>query len=135
MRSHSAVALFDLLRGMELPPGSFAVFGSGPLAARGLIEEVGDLDVVVRDDAWDRLKGLGTIIEYGDNKVVDLGNGLTFGRTWAYGDFDVDQLIDDAEVIGYLPFVRLDAVLEFKRIASRPKDLHHIELIVESGLV
>lgn len=120
---------------MALPPGSYAVFGSGPLAAHGLIDEVGDLDIIVVDAAWGRVKHLGTIEMHGDDPVVDLGNGLTFGRSWAYGDFDIERLIQDAETIDGLPFVRLETVLEFKRIAARPKDLRHIELVERSGLI
>ena len=120
---------------MELPSGSYAVFGSGPLAARGLIDEVGDLDVIVNDPTWDRVKHLGTIMRYGDDEVADLGNGLTFGRSWAYGDFDIAQLIDDAERIDGLPFVRSEAVVEYKRIAGRPKDLRHIEIMERAGLI
>lgn len=120
---------------MDLPPGSYAVFGSGPLAAHGLIDEVGDLDVIVRDSAWSRVEQLGTVVMHGDNPVVDLGNGLTFGRSWAYGNFDIEQLIEDAQMIDGLPFVRLEAVLEYKRIAGRPKDLRHIELMESAGLI
>ncbi len=43
----SGQVLFDRLRTLSLPEGSFAVFGSGPLAIRGLIDEIGDLDIIV----------------------------------------------------------------------------------------
>ena len=119
---------------MELPPGTYAVFGSGPLAAHGLIDGVGDLDVIVRDDAWDRVKALGTIVMHGNDAVVDLGNGLTFGRSWACGDIDVAQLIEGVETIDGLPFVQLEAVVAYKRIAGRPKDLRHIALMKKAGL-
>lgn len=135
MPDHRASVLFDRLRAMDLPPGSYAVFGSGPLAARGLVDEVGDLDVIVRDSAWSRVEQLGTVVMHGDDPVVDLGNGLTFGRSWAYGSFDIKQLIEDAQMIDGLPFVRLKAVLEYKRIAGRPKDLRHIELMESAGLM
>ena len=119
---------------MELPPDSFAVFGSGPLAAHGLIDEVGDLDVIVRDAAWDRVMRVGTIVMHGSDPVIEFDNGLSFGRSWAYGHVDVEQLIEEAETIDGLPFVRLEAVVEYKRIAGRPKDLRHIELIETAGL-
>ena len=120
---------------MELPPGTYAVFGSGPLAAHGLIDDIGDLDVIVRYVAWDRVRGIGTIVMHGNDQVVELDNGLTFGRSWAYGDVDIDQLIEDAEIIDGLPFVRLDAVLAYKRIAGRPKDVKHIALMERAGLI
>ncbi len=135
MQAHSAAALFDRLRAMELPPGSYAVFGSGPLAAHGIIDELGDLDVIIAEEAWDRVQALGLVVMHGDDPVIELGNGLSFGRSWAYGDVDVEYLIEDAEMIDGLPFVRLDAVVAYKRIAGRPKDLRHIELMESAGLI
>ncbi len=135
MQAHSAAALFDRLRAMELPPGSYAVFGSGPLAAHGIIDELGDLDVIIAEEAWDRVQALGLVVMHGDDPVIELGNGLSFGRSWAYGDVDIEYLIEDAEMIDGLPFVRLDAVVAYKRIAGRPKDLRHIELMESAGLI
>lgn len=135
MQAHSAIALFDRLRAMKLDPDSYAVFGSGPLAAHGLVDEVGDLDVIVRGDAWSVVEPLGTIVMHGDDPVVELDNGLSFGRSWAYGDVNVDQLIEEAKMINGLPFVRLEAVVEYKRIAGRPKDLRHIALMESAGLI
>jgi hypothetical protein len=131
---YPAKILFDRLRALELTPGEYAIFGSGPIAVRGLISKLGDLDVIVKDATWDRVKGLGEVVRYGEDETVDLGTGLSFGRSWGYGHFDIDQLIDDAEIINGLPFVRLSAVIEFKRLAGRPKDLEHIALIEEAGV-
>ena len=88
--TQSGQVLFNRLRAMSLPEGSFAVFGSGPLAVRGLIDEIGDLDIIVREPAWSRVRDVGTSVMYGDHLTIDHGNGLTFGRSWAYGDFDVE---------------------------------------------
>jgi hypothetical protein len=135
MGTVAARGLFELLRGMALPIGHFAVFESGPLAIRGLIDRVNDLDVITRGPAWEKVRTLGTVVMYGDDVTVDLGNGLTFGGSWAYGSFDIDDLIDDAETIDGLPFVRLGPVVEYKRIAGRAKDLEHIGLLEAAGLL
>lgn len=132
---YPANLLFERLRNLNLPRGQYAVFGSGPLAIRGLIKRVGDLDVLVRDQAWNLVVPLGRIVRYGSDETIDLDTGLTFGRSWAYGDFDIDRLIDEAEWIEGLPFVTLDAVVEFKRIAGRPKDLEHLRLLEGAGLI
>jgi hypothetical protein len=100
-----------------------------------LIDTVRDLDVIVRGKTWQQVKALGVVVMQGEDETVDLGTGLTFGRSWGYGVFDIDELIDDAEIIEGLPFVRLDAVIEFKKIADRPKDREHLRLLRESGLV
>ncbi len=125
--------LFERLRSLRLAPGEYAVFGSGPIAVRKLLAEVNDLDVIVRGDTWQRVKDLGTIVLKDDDETVDLGNGLTFGRSWGYGACDIDELIDEAEVIEGLAFARLAAVIDFKRIAGRPKDIEHLRLLEAGG--
>ncbi len=40
--------------------------------------------------------------------------------------FDIDHLIDTAEMIDGLPFVQLEHVIAYKQIAGRPKDLEHL---------
>lgn len=132
---YPAEILFDRLRSLDLTPGEYAVFGSGPVAVRGLIDTVRDLDVIVRGETWQQIRALGVVVMKGEDETVDLGNGLTFGRSWGYGAFDIEELIDDAEIIDGLPFVRLDAVIEFKEIADRPKDREHLRALRESGLV
>jgi hypothetical protein len=132
---YPAELLFDRLRDLDLPPGEYAVFGSGPIAVRGLIDKVRDLDVIVRGETWQQVRVLGVVVMKGDDETVDLGNGLTFGRSWGYGTFDIEELIDDAEIIEGLPFVELDAVIEFKKIADRPKDREHLRALREFGLM
>lgn len=123
--------LLEDLAALELPPGDFVIFGSGPLLARGWIDDVGDLDVVARGAAWDRARELGReehLEEWGVT-VVNIGAGITVGTRWAIGDVDVNALIDGAEVIDGLPFAPLDAVVAYKRISARPKDLEHLAVV------
>jgi hypothetical protein len=121
--------ILDELRSLRLPIGDYAVFGSGPLLVRGIIDAVSDLDVLCRSAAWDTAQRLADTetVEHGA-RVVSIG-GLSFGTTWGLGTFDVDELIDGAETIDGLPFVRLEHVVTYKRVAARPKDLEHLELI------
>ncbi len=116
---------------MSLPAGDFVIFGSGPLLARGWIEEAGDLDVVARGAAWDRARELGTIehLEQWGVTVVNIGRDITVGTRWAIGKVDTDALIDGAEFIDALPFASLEAVVAYKRISDRPKDRVHISII------
>ena len=72
--------------------------------------------------------------EHGIEIVSCFGGLVTIGTEWAIGDFDVDELIDTAEIIDELPFVRLEHVISYKEIAARPKDLDHLQLIEEAGL-
>ena len=128
----SAAHLLGLLRGLGLPAGDYAVFGSGPLLVRGVIDRAGDLDVVCRGAAWSLVQRLGPIVAQHGVPVVSLcGGAVTFGTRWAIGNFDIGHLIDTAEVIDGLPFAALEHVVAYKRLADRPKDREHLRLLKE----
>lgn len=130
--SPSTSDLFAHVRALELPLGGYAVFGSGPLIVRGIIPLANDLDVVSRGPAWTQACALGTkaLLKDHDVEVVSFLDGrITVGRSWAYGAPNIDDLIDSAEVIDNLPFVRLEHVVAYKEIAGRPKDIEHLEAL------
>jgi hypothetical protein len=115
-----------------LPAGDYAIFGSGPLIVRGIIPASNDLDIVCRGKAWKMIQDIGEhdyLSEY-DVTVITLHDGqLTFGNKWGIGDFDINELIDSAEKVDGLPFVRLEHVVSYKIISNRPKDLKHLEAL------
>ena len=122
-------SLFDQLRQLNLPPRGYAVFGSGPLAIRGIIPSAQDLDVICREDVWNIVSRIGTIEylpEYDVSVVVMADGALTFGRQWGIGDFDIDELTASAEIIDGIPFVKLEHVVSYKKIRSSEKDLQHL---------
>jgi hypothetical protein len=125
--------LFGLLRSLELPTGDYAVFGSGPLIVRGIIEATNDLDVISRGRAWKHALRCGELVSLpdGDRIVSCFDGAITIGRNWAYGDFDIDELINTAEAIDGIPFVRLEHVVRYKEIAARSKDVAHLERLAE----
>lgn len=114
---------------MALPAGDYAVFGSGPLLVRGIVDTVTDLDVICRGDAWLVARSISTLERIEEGVVVVAAGPISFGTTWGLGEFDVGLLIDEAETIDDLPFVQLEHVISYKRAAGRPKDLRHLELI------
>ena len=126
------MSLFDRVKRLNLPVSDFAIFGSGPLIVRGIIPASNDLDIICRGQAWERVKAIGELeyLSKYDVTVVTMCDGrLTFGTRWAIGEFDIDELIDGAEEIDGLPFVRLEHVKNYKEISKRPKDLRHIEAL------
>jgi hypothetical protein len=125
--------LFDLLRSLDLPSGDYAVFGSGPLIIRGIVEATNDLDVISRGHAWEQALSRGNLVLLPDGEeIVSCFDGaVTVGRSWAYGDFDIDELINTADVIDGIPFVRLEHVIRYKEIAARQKDLTHLRLLAQ----
>ena len=128
--------LFDRLKQLNLPPQGFAIFGSGPLAIRGLVPLANDLDIVCRQEVWETVSSLGTfeyLPMYDVTVSTMYGGTVTFGRKWGIGDFDVEELIDTAEIIDALPFVRLEHVIRYKQIRPSAKDLLHLDALKSSG--
>ena len=122
------------LRQLNLPAGDYAIFGSGPLIIRGIIESGNDLDVICRGVAWEQAQTIGQLYydeEYGVD-IVEMHDGrLTFGTQWGIGKFDIDSLIGGAEIIEELPFVKLQHVVTYKNIRGSDKDRRHLQLLAE----
>lgn len=106
------------------------MFGSTPMAAKGIKELSHDLDVIARGAAWEKAGTLGKIepTRFGEGEVVELFDGeIEIFNQWL--PFNVDQLIDTAETIEGIKFVTLENVLRWKKQMNRPKDIEHIALI------
>ncbi|MDJ0925482.1 MAG: hypothetical protein QNJ77_13055 [Acidimicrobiia bacterium] len=126
----NANVAFDLLRSIGLPHGDYAVFGSGPLLIRGIIDDAPDLDVIARGAAWSCAAKQGQLVdlpEHGVSVASFYEGAVTVGNRWAIGDVSIDELIDSAEIINGLPFVSLEHVRAYKVIANRKKDRDHLE--------
>lgn len=120
--------LIRMLRALDLPADDYVVFGSGPLLAHGLRIQLGDLDVVARRAAWQRLTSMGRVIPApsGHGQMVRFQIEAT--DRWLPG-FDTDDLIDRAERHLGIPFVPLAEVRRSKRLTNRPKDHRDLALI------
>jgi hypothetical protein len=128
--------LFRFVRELQLPPGDFAIFGSGPLIVRNIIPFRNDLDIICRDAAWELVQQTGQrqYLQDYDAHIVSMQDGaITFGTSWGIGQFDIDTLINSADILEDLPFVGLQYVIEYKKIRGLPKDLLHIEAASTAG--
>lgn len=113
---------------LELPPQDYAVFGSAPLLAHGLVEGVNDVDLLARGSAWTRAASLGEVETAPDgDMVIRLANGVEIFDGWL--GVDKDALIDRTVLIDELPYADLRDVLAFKRILGRPKDKEHVRIL------
>ncbi|MFA6603481.1 MAG: hypothetical protein WCT10_01410 [Patescibacteria group bacterium] len=113
---------------LELPTADFAVFGSGPMMARGW-RDSRDLDIVARGAAWDKARQVGVESFTADGAVKYVIGPIEVFDSWAPGQWDVNELIDGAELIDGVRFVSLENVIKWKRLMGRPKDLEDIKLI------
>ena len=126
---------FDLVRSLNLPLGEYAITSGGPLGIRGL-RLISDVDLVVSDDLWDKLKTKGAVITQDGitklkivtGQVEALGKG-SFYHNHKKGDPSVSEQIKNAEMIEGLPFVKLEYILHFKEKMDREKDIKDIKLI------
>src|SRR5690625_355874 len=124
-------SLWREVRALNLPQEDYAIVGSGPLAAHGLIASVRDVDMLARGEAW-QLASSGTETQrgvFGDQIVKRNGGNIEIFDGLAH--FDINGIIDTAVLIEGLPFANLEHVLAYKRFLRRPKDLQHIRLIEE----
>lgn len=118
-----------IVESLGLPEGDYALHGSAPLLAHGLVDEISDLDIVSRGAAWEYAKTLAPLEHGQKDDVVRPSADVEIFDGWL-GD-DANSLIDEAARIEGIPFVSLEAVLRFKRRLGRPKDEIHIRLIEE----
>jgi len=117
------------LKKLKLPIKEFSVFGSGPIAIRGL-KEPGDLDIIVTESLWNELKEKYELIKKKGYEYLTI-NGIDIFHDWTHQDYDLDKLIKESEIIEGIRFVKLKEVLEWKKRRNNPKDKQDIKLIEE----
>ncbi|HYN97195.1 MAG TPA: hypothetical protein VES42_25430 [Pilimelia sp.] len=123
------------LLSLGLPTEDYAVFGSGPLLAHGLRSDVRDLDVLARGRAWERALRYGTprIPPSGNGRMVVLFDGrIEIFDEWVSADWNVDELIDSADIVDGIRFIPLATVLRWKKSVSRAKDRQDVTAIEQS---
>lgn len=125
--------LFQKVKGLNLPKGKYVLFGSAPLCIRGL-RKCNDIDIVVDREIWDgykdkpdwQLKKTGV----GQEEIDCLfKQNIEMVKDWKPGIWDIRALIEEAEMIDGLPFVKLEKLLEYKKLCTREKDLKDIAII------
>ncbi|MBU1017394.1 hypothetical protein KJ678_04540 [Patescibacteria group bacterium] len=124
--------LIKNLISLNLPSRDYAVFGSGPMFAAGIKELGHDIDLIARGKAWSIAEKLSVpkVTISGNGKVVTLfDERIEIFDNWTPGSWDIHQLIDQADIIDGIKFVKLSEVLKWKKIWHREKDIAHIKLI------
>lgn len=109
--------LDERIKELGLSKYDYAIFGSGPLAIRNIIEP-NDLDVLIKKDKYPFKK---------EPKII--GN-IEFSYSWPDID-NINKLIEDSEIIEGHPFVKLEYVKKYKNKMGRIKDKLHLKKIKE----
>jgi len=118
------------VKALNLPAGAFAVFGSGPMAVRGL-RTIDEIHVIVPENLFKQLEKdpswkQGVLADH--HKSLQMGN-VNIYESWAPGSWDMSELIRNADTINGVPYVQLESVREWKELRGLPKDEEDIKLI------
>jgi hypothetical protein len=116
-----------------LPPKDYAIVGSAPMALHGLKTLTNDIDVIARGAAWEKAKQYC----FPEESPMKFGNFLKMfdGKVEVYhcwfpkDAWNVDELIDTAEIVDGVRYVKLEYVLKYKKSRNFPKDTTDIKLI------
>lgn len=121
-------AVRDAVDGLDAPRSRLLLIGSVPMLAHGLIDSVGDVDVLTDQATWQRLAPAGTV-RVGDagDRIVVIHGVLEVFDGW-YGRRH-EVLDAQATTIDGFRVASLLDVLEFKQRLRRPKDLPHLALL------
>lgn len=121
------------LKKLNLPTDKYAIFGSGPLAIRG-IRDSKDLDIIVKASLWNEL----TKKYPEENERLIKINSTEVYKDWSPWFSNTNELIDNADIFDGIRFVKLRYLIAWKKAYNREKDKRDIQLIekhLETGKV
>jgi hypothetical protein len=113
---------------IDAPLDHLLLLGSVPMLAHGLIDSVGDIDILADVQTWERVAASGSVRvgEAGD-RIARLPGGVELFDGW-YGQAHA-SLDARATTVEGMRVASLGDVLEFKERLSRPKDAKHLEIL------
>lgn len=122
--------LLEQVRNLQIPLGSYVLFGSAPMGVRGM-REIKDVDIVVIPEVFEDFKKKPDwVFEIKPNGSECLRQGsLEMFHGWWPGEWDVAKLIAEADLLEGLPFVRLEEVKRWKQMRNSDKDKVDLQLI------
>ncbi len=123
--------IINKVRELNLPQGLYIVFGSAPLAIRG-IRDANDIDLLVSEEVFNSLRSAGwKQIEKGPSDKPLVKGDYEAHQNWNFSSYKptLKHLLQSAELEEGIPFASLDEVRKWKFASGRPKDLIDIELI------
>jgi hypothetical protein len=136
-------ALFHLeliMASLSIPDDDYVIFGSMPMWFHGLRDGVGDIDVFVRESAYEKLKADEDMIEvipdpndppYLEYSLVKPNIHFFYDWTGKSNAMDMEQCFKEAEVSGGWRFAPLEEVFKWKSEALREKDIEDLVRIKE----
>ncbi len=126
---------FGIVKELNLPKWKFAIFWSAILSLKN-IRQSHDIDILVKKDLWDKL------VKIYPDKIIRLSSSqdecislnekwIEIMKEWIHLYGKEEKMIDTAEIINWLPFVRIEYFREWKEKMGREKDNKDLELLSE----
>src|SRR3989344_4220256 len=114
------MTLTERVKELHFHRGEYAVFGSGPMEAHGL-RHAHDIDIIVTSDLFQKCKENPEWIarELRDHHQSLKKGDIELYDSWAPDSWDIPAMINDAEIIEGVAFVRLETVLDWKKIRNQ----------------
>ena len=119
------------VKALELPYGSYVVYGSCPLAEAG-IREANDIDIYAAPEVMDTLRERGwKEVRKGMRDIPLTHDVFDVHDNWSFSAYDptLEHLLATAGVYDDVPFASLEEVRKWKVASGRPKDLDDITRI------
>lgn len=123
---------------LGLSSNEYVIFGSSPMAVRGLLEP-DDFDVLLKPEIFKKLEKM-----EGWNKNLALSGqdcltnddflDMEFFEKWGPGDWENEIIFENSELINGFRFASLADVKKYKKILNREKDLEDIAILENLGL-
>lgn len=116
---------------LNLPKGSFVVFGAAPLAVLG-IREANDIDLLVSSETYKKLKNSGwKELPKGPNDIPLVYDVFEAHDNWNFSPYSpkLEHLLASAIEFEGVLFASLNEVRKWKSVSGRPKDLLDLKLI------
>ncbi len=122
--------IINKVKELNLPPGSYVVFGSCPLAIAG-IREAKDIDLLVSNGVYEKLNQSGwkVVIKGPKDKPV-VHDIFEAHPNWDFSPYSptLKHLLSTATIVDGIPFASLEEVRKWKAV-SGPKHQTDVELI------
>ena len=119
------------VKNLNLPAGSFVVYGSGPLAILG-IREANDIDLLAAEEVFEQLKRIGwSELKKGHNDTPVVYDVFEVHKNWNFSGYNptLTHLLASAMVVEGVPIASLLEVKKWKLTSTRAKDMADVKLI------
>lgn len=118
----------EKLKSFNIEKEDFVIYGSAPMVLRGLKKKNDDLDILVKDNVWEKLKS-----EYPNNINGDYIDIDELSFTHTDKDFlgDIDEVMKKTDIVDGFHILSLLQTKEWKEKVGSEKHLNDAKVIDE----